>query len=112
MAIVEKVKRCRDVWWISVSKGMGMLDFERDLAAIRPDIFFVNKDGARESKEIVCKKYGVKYVVSERIPEKGLEERSSTSIKAELEAQRTLVKSITAFPWRICLAGGWLDQPV
>lgn len=89
-----------------------MLDFEQDLEALRPDIFFVNQDGARETKAAICKKYGVKYVVSDRVPEKGLQERSSTSIKAELEAESKLVRSIRAFPWRICLAGGWLDQPV
>jgi cytidyltransferase-like protein len=83
-----------------VSSGSGMLDFEPDLVRMRPDVFVVNSDGHTPEKENLCKKYGVEYIVLDRIPEKGLPARASSSIKNELQ-----------FPYRICIAGGWIDQP-
>ena len=51
-------------------------------------------------KRTLCKKLGVEYVVLERIPEPGLPARSSSGTKREMR-----------FPYRLCLAGGWIDQP-
>jgi hypothetical protein len=70
------------------------------MARVRPDYFVVNHDGFDEGKQKLCDKYGIELVVLERIPEDGLPPRSSSEIKRELR-----------FPTRICLAGGWLDQP-
>jgi hypothetical protein len=67
---------------------------------IKPDIFIVNTDGHTPEKEQLCKKFGVEYMVLERIPEKGLPPRSSSGTKKEIR-----------FPYRICIAGGWIDQP-
>ncbi|MFH1197815.1 MAG: adenylyltransferase/cytidyltransferase family protein [bacterium] len=83
-----------------VASGSGMLDFEPDLEKIKPDIFIVNSDGHTPEKELLCKKYGIEYKILERIPEKGLPARASSSAKKELQ-----------FPFRICIAGGWMDQP-
>jgi cytidyltransferase-like protein len=83
-----------------VASGMGILDFEPDMERIKPDIFVVNGDGHTIEKEKLCKKYSVTYKVLERIPEDGLPARASSSIKKELR-----------FPYRICLSGGWMDQP-
>ncbi len=83
-----------------IASGSGMLDFEPDMARIQPDIFIVNSDGHTPGKEALCKKFGVEYKVLERIPEKGLPARASSSTKKELQ-----------FPYRICIAGGWMDQP-
>ncbi len=83
-----------------VATGSGMLDFEPDMKRIRPDIFIVNSDGHTGEKERLCKELGVEYKVLERIPESGLPARASSSIKNDLR-----------FPYRICLTGGWLDQP-
>ena len=77
-----------------------MLDFEPDIERIKPDIFVVNADGQTPEKEALCKKYGVEYTVRERIPEEGLPSRASSTTKRELR-----------FPYRICIAGGWMDQP-
>ena len=63
---------------------MGYLDWESDLDVVRPDIFFVNKDGDRPAKREACRKRGIRYVVAERKPEEGLPTRSSTSIKKAL----------------------------
>ena len=83
-----------------ISSGSGMLDFEPDMRRIRPDIFIVNKDGHTEEKKHLCRDLGVEYMVLERIPEPGLPPRSSSGTKME-----------TRFPYRLCLAGGWIDQP-
>jgi hypothetical protein len=77
-----------------------MLDFEPDMRKIRPDIFIVNSDGHTTGKEELCKRLGVEYVVLERIPEPGLPARSSSATKRDMR-----------FPFRLCLAGGWMDQP-
>ena len=61
--------------------GSGILDFEPDMERIKPDIFIVNSDGHTVEKEALCKKFGVKYIVLERIPEEGLPARASSFIK-------------------------------
>ncbi len=83
-----------------VSSGRGMLDFEEDMKRIKPDIFIVNTDGFTESKARICKENNVVLTVLERIPEKGLPVRSSSLSKKEIQ-----------FPYRVCIAGGWMDQP-
>jgi cytidyltransferase-like protein len=83
-----------------LATGKGMLDFEPDLISLKPDIFIVNFDGHTPDKEKLCKKAGVEYIVLKRIPEEGLPARSSSGSKKELR-----------FPYRLCLAGGWIDQP-
>jgi len=91
-----------------VSSGSGMLDFEPDLAKMKPDYFIVNADGHTEAKKVLCEKYGVEYIVLERIPEKGLPDRNSTSLK---ECLIKIDNNSHELPFRICLAGGWIDQP-
>jgi cytidyltransferase-like protein len=83
-----------------IATGSGMLDFEPDMKRIRPDVFVVNRDGHTHDKEAMCKELGIEYKVLERIPEPGLPARASSSTKRELR-----------FPYRICIAGGWMDQP-
>jgi cytidyltransferase-like protein len=95
--IVGSIKYVEEAF---VGSGSGLLDFAPDLERIRPDIFIVNSDGHTEEKEKLCKKLGVLYLVLERIPEEGLPARSSSQTKKELR-----------FPYRICIAGGWIDQP-
>jgi len=93
-----------------VSSGTGMLDFEPDLAEIKPDIFIVNEDGHTEAKQKLCEKYGVKYVILPRVPKPGMPVRSSTALKAA-KGGATWEDLESVLPYRICLAGGWLDQP-
>jgi cytidyltransferase-like protein len=83
-----------------LASGSGILDFEPDLERIKPDIFIVNSDGHTPEKEKLCRKSGIEYLVLERIPEPGLPARSSSGTKKEMR-----------FPYRLCLAGGWIDQP-
>ncbi len=83
-----------------VASGNGMLDFEPDMKILKPDIFVVNTDGYTPEKKRLCEENGVELIVLDRIPEEGLPGRSSSSSKKELQ-----------FPYRVCLAGGWMDQP-
>lgn len=84
----------------NIASGSGMLDFAEDLKQLKPDIFVVNSDGYTESKKKLCEENGVELIVLERIPEEGLPARSSSGSKKDLK-----------FPYRVCLAGGWADQP-
>ncbi len=95
--LVRSIKYVYDSF---MATGSGMLDFEPDIERIKPDIFIVNKEGHTPGKEKLCKEKGVQYLVLERIPEEGLPARSSSGTKKELR-----------FPYRLCLAGGWIDQP-
>jgi hypothetical protein len=90
----------RHVYRAIIASGTGMLDFEPEMRDIRPDYFVVNKDGHTPAKEKLCRELGVEYIVLDRIPEPGLPPRSSSGTKKEL-----------SFPYRLCLAGGWIDQP-
>ncbi|MDR1897612.1 MAG: adenylyltransferase/cytidyltransferase family protein [Prevotellaceae bacterium] len=83
-----------------INKGGGLLDFEEDILELRPDIFFVNEDGHTPAKEALCKKLGIEYIVSKRVPHGNLPTRSTTALRNECN-----------IPYRIDLAGGWLDQP-
>jgi cytidyltransferase-like protein len=83
-----------------ISKGSGMLDFEEDLQRIRPDIFIVNEDGNIPEKRKMCEEMGIEYVILKRVPAGDLEPRSTTTLRG-----------FTTIPFRIDLAGGWLDQP-
>jgi cytidyltransferase-like protein len=95
--IVSSIKYVSEAF---LASGSGILDFEPDIFRIKPDIFIVNKDGHTADKKALCKKTGVEYLVLDRIPEPGLPARSSSESKRELR-----------FPYRLCLAGGWIDQP-
>ena len=95
--IVKSIKYVHDAF---LGSGSGLLDFEPDLIRLKPDIFLVNKDGHTTDKENLCKKLGIKYIVLDRIPEPGLPARSSSETKRDMK-----------FPYRLCLAGGWIDQP-
>ncbi|MFA9392685.1 MAG: adenylyltransferase/cytidyltransferase family protein [Prolixibacteraceae bacterium] len=94
------VNSIKYVFSAKIASGNGMLDFIEDMKNLKPDIFIVNQDGDTAEKKNLCNKLNVKYIVLDRKPEEGLIKRSSTKIKEE-----------TAIPYRICLAGGWLDQP-
>jgi cytidyltransferase-like protein len=83
-----------------ISQGSGILDFGEELKAIRPDYFVVNEDGNIPAKRALCRELGIEYVVLQREPHRGLPARSSTALR-----------TVDQMPYRIDLAGGWLDQP-
>lgn len=95
--MVKSLKFVRDAW---INKGSGNLDFIEEIKNIKPQIFFVNEDGEGSSKKALCEELGIEYMVSKRIPKDKLPKRSTTDLR---------LKSI--IPFRLDLAGGWLDQP-
>ena len=95
--MVQSIRYVDDAF---IASGFGLLDFEPDLDQIRPDIFVVNEDGHSEEKERLFRERGIEYIVLERIPDLALPARSSSDAKRDLR-----------FPYRLCLAGGWIDQP-
>jgi len=95
--MVKALKAVKDAW---INKGGGVLDFLDEIMELKPDIFFVNSDGHSPEKEQLCKDLGIEYIVSKRIPHGNLPVRSTTALRREC-----------SIPYRIDLAGGWLDQP-
>jgi cytidyltransferase-like protein len=83
-----------------VNRGSGILDFENELREMRPDILVVNGDGNTPAKKHLCESLGIRYVVLDRIPKENLPARSTTSLRKDCR-----------IPYRLDLAGGWLDQP-
>lgn len=85
-----------------VNSGSGILDFEKDLRELKPDIFVVNEDGFSPKKEELCKELNIVLKQLKRIPDTGLPERSTTAIRTGGNC---------TLPYRIDLAGTWIDQP-
>lgn len=95
--MVHAIKHIKKAW---INSGSGLLDFEKEIHALKPDIFFVNEDGYTPDKVQLCKTLGTKLVVSKRLPQSGLPARSTTALR-----------QVCTIPFRLDLAGGWLDQP-
>jgi cytidyltransferase-like protein len=91
---LQCVTRC------TVNSGSGIMDFIGNEDALSADILFVNEDGHSPEKEDFCRKNNIQYVISKRIPHGSLPSRSTTALRRECN-----------IPFRIDLAGGWLDQP-
>jgi len=85
-----------------VNTGSGILDFEKDLKLLKPDFFVVNEDGYSPAKEELCNALNIDLKVLKRIPDAGLPERSTTAIRTAGNC---------TLPYRIDLAGTWIDQP-
>jgi glycerol-3-phosphate cytidylyltransferase-like family protein len=95
--MVKALKMVKDAW---INSGSGVMDFKKEATQLKPDIFFVNEDGYTPEKQNFCDRMGIRLVVSKRVPRKGLPARSTTALRQECR-----------IPFRLDLAGGWLDQP-
>jgi len=95
--MIKSVSCVKDAF---ISRGSGILDFEAELREMMPDYFIINADGHVPEKRDLCHTLGAEYLILERKPHPGLEARSTTQLR-----QREYM------PYRIDLAGGWLDQP-
>lgn len=99
----ERLFMVQSVSWVKeafISQGSGILDFEVELRTIRPDIFIVNEEGSTPAKRELCGSLGIEYLVLRREPHPGMEARSTTALR-----------NVCRIPYRIDVAGGWLDQP-
>ncbi len=95
--MIQAVRYVKDAY---ISRGSGLLDFLDVLEKVQPDILVVNEDGNIPEKQALCQELGIEYKVLKREPHKGLVARSATALR-----------SINTIPYRIDIAGGWLDQP-
>ncbi len=95
--MVKSIRYVKDAF---VNSGSGIMDFAEDVKRLKPDIFFVNTDGYTPEKKRFCEENGIELLVSNRVPAAGLPRRSTTALRQECK-----------IPYRIDLAGGWLDQP-
>jgi cytidyltransferase-like protein len=75
------VQAIRPVSQAFIASGSGYLDVEPEIARVRPDIYLVNQDGDRPEKRAFCLKYGLQYVVLQRLPADGLPARQSTHLR-------------------------------
>ncbi|MGL1890211.1 MAG: adenylyltransferase/cytidyltransferase family protein [Spirochaetaceae bacterium] len=97
--MIKSIKYVHDAF---VNCGSGMMDFKEDILELEPDYFVVNEDGFSPTKESLCKELNIELKVLERIPDAGLPVRSTTSIRSSDNC---------TLPYRIDLAGTWIDQP-
>lgn len=95
--MIRALRVVKDAW---INSGSGLMDFDREVRELRPDIFFVNEDGYTPDKQKFCEELDIKLIVSKRIPHDGLPPRSTTALRKECR-----------IPFRLDLSGGWLDQP-
>jgi cytidyltransferase-like protein len=96
------VKSVRFVKEAFINSGNGIMDFENELRTLKPDIFVVNEDGFSPAKQQLCDELGIELKVLERIPDAGLPPRSTTALRQSDNCM---------LPYRIDLAGTWIDQP-
>lgn len=96
--MVKAIRYVKDAF---INQGNGIMDFVPTLDIVKPDILVVNEDGSCEEKRKLCAERGIKYIVLHRTPAEGLEQRSSSSLKAQT----------CTLPTRLDLAGTWIDQP-
>lgn len=94
------IESLRHVTRCYISSGSGMMDFLTELKKVSPDYFIVNADGNTPAKAQLCRRLGIEYIVLKRTPRANLPARSTTSLRQEC-----------VIPFRLDLAGGWLDQP-
>jgi len=94
------VKAVSSVTDAFVSSESGMLDFLEEFKKLSPDVMVVNADGHTLEKQQLCEENGVEYIVLQREPYADLPPHSSTELRNYYQ-----------MPFRIVIAGGWLDQP-
>lgn len=96
------VKAIRYVTDAYINRGSGIMDFVDTMDSVKPDIFVVNSDGGSDAKRELCRSRGIEYIELERVPDEGLEARSTTDLRRTVRC---------ALPYRVDLAGTWIDQP-
>jgi cytidyltransferase-like protein len=97
--MVKSIRYVKDAW---INQSSGIMDFEADVKSFKPGVFIVNEDGNSPAKASFCKELGIDYVILKRIPEPGLNARSTTAIRTS---------DTCLLPYRLDLAGTWIDQP-
>ncbi len=96
VALVGSLKTVEEAF---LSTGEGKLDFIKGIERVRPDMVVVNMDGHSPDKQRAVEKLGVEYRILDAGATVGDDEGSSDD-GDPLRVQ-----------YRLCLAGGWMDQP-
>lgn len=94
------LKALKCVHDVRINRGSGLMDFIPEIKDLVPDIFIVNEDGHSPDKEQLCREMNIEYKVLKRIPHANLPVRSTTALR-----------TVKPMPYRIDLAGTWIDQP-
>jgi cytidyltransferase-like protein len=76
--VVQSVRYVRQAL---VSTGMGWMDAEPEILALKPDIYAVNEDGDVPEKREFCRIHRLEYRVLKRVPKAGLPKRESTKLR-------------------------------
>lgn len=97
--MVQSIKYVTDAY---INPGSGIMDFVETVNHVKPDVFVVNTDGGSQEKRDFCAARGIEYIELERVPEAGLEARSTTSLRTGVTSH---------LPYRLDIAGTWIDQP-
>ena len=109
------LKSLRFVEEVIIPKRTGRMDGIEVAEKIHPDMWIVNEDGDCEEKRQYCTLHGIEYKVLQRIPSPGLPARSSTEIRQSLlgrpHSNHQWISAFGSIPYRLALAGGWIDQP-
>ncbi|MGN1234138.1 MAG: cytidyltransferase, partial [Candidatus Cryptobacteroides sp.] len=104
--MVKSIRYVKDAY---INAGHGVIDYVPTMDIVKPDIFVVNAEGGSEEKRRICEERGIQYIELERTPHKGIQARSSSSLKATLGKEDSA--STEGIPTRLDLAGTWIDQP-
>lgn len=88
---VRSLKCVEDAFFLD---GRGGVDFEGALDTLKPDAFAVSSTADTAKKREVCEKREIDYLI----------------VKDVKTPQGSLGGNFY-FPYRVCLTGGWLDQP-
>jgi cytidyltransferase-like protein len=75
------VRSVRQVKQAFIATGEGWFDAAPEIAAIKPHVYVVNKDGDHPEKRDFCRRRGIDYVVLRRTPRPGLPRRDSTVLR-------------------------------
>ena len=106
--MVRNIKAVKDAY---INEGSGVIDFLPTLDIVQPDVFVVNAEGGSDTKRQICQERGIEYIELQRTPHEGLQARSSSSLKAEMQQSESTAEESKGIPTRLDLAGTWIDQP-
>ena len=59
--MVRSIRYVKDAW---INSGSGIMDFEKEVLALQPDIFFVNTDGYTPAKQKFCDEHNIRLIVN------------------------------------------------
>ena len=105
--MVKAIRHVKDAF---INTGSGLLDFLEELDRLKPDVLVVNSDGGNDLKRKICESRGIEY----RSIEDGsidAEGKYCEDDTATADAAKPILQYSSRLPYRIDIAGTWIDQP-